>query len=137
MSYPIHPDLTTEGDVPSSDLPPTSSDPNPCPSIEEWADANPNGVIYALRCLSDPLKQPNGRAFYKSYPDWAKQTPDQKNKSVAYFRSLKPDVQAEILAAARTKDVYDKSRTKERRDHTTKDDKAGYIYHICTRFQIL
>ena len=127
MSHPIHLDLTMEDTVPSSGLHPIASDPNPRPSIEEWGETYPNCVIFALRSIVDPMKQPNGRAYFKSYPDWENQTPDQMNKSVAYFRSLKPEVQAEVLAVARSKDIYDKSKTKERRDHTTKDDKVHYF----------
>jgi hypothetical protein len=60
----------------------------------EWENIPPDAVIKQLKSLSpEILYSSRLREFYKSYPIWAKMTPEQKNKSVAWYRTLPVEVQ--------------------------------------------
>ena len=73
--------------------PPTQSTSPP-----EWGDLPPATVIKRLKQLTpEVLYSCRLREFYKSYPRWEKMVPEQKNKSLAWFRTLPVEVQGIYL----------------------------------------
>jgi hypothetical protein len=64
----------------------------------EWEALSPDVMIKCCKTVPSDSLWVNGiRDFYKSYPSWAKMTHDQKNKMVAWFRSLPEDVQGNFF----------------------------------------
>jgi hypothetical protein len=64
----------------------------------EWEDIPPDAVIKRLKAIpQEVLFSPRVREFYKSYPIWDKMSPEQKNKAVAWYRSLPEHIQGILL----------------------------------------
>ena len=64
----------------------------------EWGNINPDVILKRCRAIPVITKKAYGvREFYKSYPCWDKMTQDQKNKSLAWFRSLPDGVQGIVI----------------------------------------
>jgi hypothetical protein len=69
-----------------------SASPNVGPP--EWGNINPDVIIKRCKTIPvDTLRSYGVGDFYKSYPCWDKMTQEQKNKSLAWFRSLPDGVQ--------------------------------------------
>jgi len=57
----------------------------------EWENISPDIILKRCKALSPESTRNAGvRDYYKSYPSWDKMTADQKNKALAWYRSL-PD----------------------------------------------
>jgi len=70
------------------------TDVQPSDTVPEWDGCNPDCILKRLKSIPKPdLEAIGKREFYKSYNSWAKMTMDQRNKSLAYFRSLPEDMQ--------------------------------------------
>jgi hypothetical protein len=64
----------------------------------EWEDIPPDAVIKRLKAIpQEVLFSLRVREFYKSYPIWDKMSPEQKNKAVAWYRSLPEHIQGILL----------------------------------------
>ena len=67
-------------------------------SPPEWEDIPPDVVIKRLKAIPpDVTSSLRIRDFYKSYPSWEKMTQEQKNKAVAWYRTLPHDIQGKFL----------------------------------------
>jgi hypothetical protein len=67
-------------------------DSNPTPP--EWEGLNPDIVLKCLKAVkTDSLRVHGLRDFFKSYSSWVKMTPEQRNKSLSWFRSLPENLQ--------------------------------------------
>jgi hypothetical protein len=50
----------------------------------EWNGTSPDAVLMHMKSLQDDVVAPHGlKAFYKSYTNWSKMTPDQQDKALA------------------------------------------------------
>ncbi len=64
----------------------------------EWGNINPDVILKHCRAIPVVTVKSYGvREFFKSYPCWDKMTQDQKNKSLAWFRSLPDGVQGIVI----------------------------------------
>ena len=59
-----------------------------------WAVASPDVVLAKLKQIKPEVFERFGlRPFYKSYIYWEKMTGEQRNKAVAWYRKLSPEIQ--------------------------------------------
>jgi len=63
-------------------------------SPPEWDGLSPDIVLKCCKTAPPEVLRASGvHDFYKSYPSWVKMSQDQKNKSLAWFRSLPEETQ--------------------------------------------
>jgi hypothetical protein len=75
-------------------LPPSTKSTSP----PEWGDLPPAAVIKQLKQLTpEVLYSCRLREFYKSYPSWERMTPEQKNKTLAWFHTLPAEVKGKYF----------------------------------------
>ncbi len=66
----------------------------------DWDDASPNFVLAKLKQIKPEVYKRFGlRSFYKSYNSWEKMTGEQRNKVVAWYRKLSPEIQGIVNVA--------------------------------------
>jgi len=60
----------------------------------DWENASPDVVLAKLKQIKPEVFERFGlRPFYKSYIYWEKMTGEQRNKAVAWYRKLSPEIQ--------------------------------------------
>ena len=60
----------------------------------DWQNASPDVVVAKLKQIKPEVFERFGlRPFYKSYIYWEKMTGEQRNKAVAWYRKLSPEIQ--------------------------------------------
>jgi hypothetical protein len=66
-------------------------------SPPEWDGLSPDVVLKCCKTVPTEVLRASGvHDFYKSYPSWVKMSKEQKNKSLAWFRSLPEETQGII-----------------------------------------
>lgn len=71
------------------------------PVPPEWDNIPPDMVIRSMKALKPEILQGAGlRDYFKSYPSWEKMKPEQRNKSLSWFRSLPDHLQGLFLFVA-------------------------------------
>ena len=91
------------------------------PANEEPFDGiNPSDVIPLLLAL--PVTEcKDGRSFWKSYKKWESLTPEQKNKSVQFWKhSISQEVRNRLSVAAREINVVETAEDNARQAITSK-----------------
>jgi hypothetical protein len=64
----------------------------------DWGDASPQVVLAKLKQIKPEVYERFGlRAFDKSYNSWEKMTGEQRNKAVAWYRKLSPEIQGRVF----------------------------------------
>lgn len=95
-------------------------------TVPEWPNCRPDAVMTELKKL-DPDSEPgclgtNTKRFFSSYPVWAALSPEQKNKTLKYFKSLSEPKRSFIVEAAKLESAKDAKIEKQRKDAVSKDD---------------
>jgi hypothetical protein len=62
-------------------------------AVSQWPRCNPNKVIKQLRELLINQFGRNGKAYWKSYPSWEKQTASQKANTLDFWSNLEKSIQ--------------------------------------------
>jgi hypothetical protein len=99
----------------------------PKDTAADWGDIHPDFIlskIHGIRFEKFPTLKP----FYKTYRCWSKMTPDQKNKTVAYFKLLSPRLRSGILRLAKEKQIKFKENQTERQVQVHKNDLARLLH---------